>query len=217
TEDTRVTSNALAERLGIRAASVTGMLQKLAAQRPSFVRYEKHRGVHLSASGRKRAIEVVRHHRLLERFLHDVLDYPWDEVHDEAERLEHYISEKLEDRIAAKLGDPDTDPHGHLIPVRNGALPAREEVLLSRWACGIPALISSVSDRDPAALREMTRRGLKPGVAITVETGTRNASLRVRIGDRTDSVRLSPSLASGISVIAGPSGRIRSESGSSID
>jgi DtxR family Mn-dependent transcriptional regulator len=180
------------------------MLQKLAAQKPPFVKYEKHRGVRLTASGKMRALEVLRHHRLLERFLHDFLDYSWDEVHDEAERLEHFISERLEDRIAAKLGDPETDPHGHLIPERSGALPAREEVVLSKWACGIPAVISSVSDRDPAGLREMTRLGLKPGVAITVETGTRSASLRVRIGDRnTDAVRLSPILASGISVIAG--------------
>jgi DtxR family Mn-dependent transcriptional regulator len=199
----QVTSNALAQHLGIRAASVTGMLQKLAAQKPPFVKYEKHHGVRLTATGKMRALEVLRHHRLLERFLHDFLDYSWDEVHDEAERLEHFISEKLEDRIAAKLGDPETDPHGHPIPERSGALPAREEVLLSTWACGVRAVISSVSDRDSAALREMTRLGLKPGVAITVETGTRNASMRVRIGDRTDSVRLSQALASGISVTAG--------------
>ena len=200
----RVTGNALARHLGIRAASVTGMLQKLAAQKPPFVKYEKHHGVHLTAAGKMRALEILRHHRLLERFLHDFLDFSWDEVHDEAERLEHFISERLEDRIAAKLGDPETDPHGHPIPERSGALPAREEVLLSKWACRVPAVISSVSDRDPAALREMTRLGLKPGVAITVETGTRNASLRVRIGGRTDSVRLSQALASGISVMAAP-------------
>src|SRR5208337_193642 len=116
-------------------------------------------------------------------------------------RLEHFISERLEDRIAAKLGDPETDPHGHPIPERGGALPVREEVLLSKWACGVPAVISSVSDRDPAALREMLRLGLKPGVGITVETGTRNASLRVRIGDSSDLVRLSQALASGVSVL----------------
>jgi len=201
-EEERVTSNALAHHLGIRAASVTGMLQKLAAQKPPFVKYEKHHGVRLTAAGKMRALEVLRHHRLLERFLHDFLDYSWDEVHDEAERLEHFISERLEDRIAAKLGDPQTDPHGHPIPERSGTLPPREEVLLSRWACGVPAVISSVSDRDSAALREMTRLGLKPGVAITVETGTRNASLRVRVGDRADSVRLRQALASGISVTA---------------
>jgi DtxR family transcriptional regulator, Mn-dependent transcriptional regulator len=202
-DEGRVTSNALAQHLGVRAASVTGMLQKLAAQKPSFVKYEKHHGVHLTTNGRMRALEVLRHHRLLERFLHDFLDYSWDEVHDEAERLEHYISEKLEDRIAARLGDPETDPHGHLIPERNGALPAREEVLLSKWACGVPAVVSSVSDRDPSVLREMTRLGLKPGVAITVEAGTRNATLLVRIGDRTDRVRLNQALAAGISVIDG--------------
>src|SRR5678816_333680 len=102
----QVAGQALAAHLGVRAASVTGMLQKLAAQRPSYVKYEKHHGVRLTPAGRMRALEVQRHHRLLERFLHDVLDYSWDEVHEEAERLEHYISERLEDRIAAKLGDP---------------------------------------------------------------------------------------------------------------
>ncbi len=200
--DELVTGNALAHHLGVRAASVTGMLQKLAAQKPPFVKYEKHRGARLTAAGSARALEVLRHHRLLERFLHDFLDYSWDEVHDEAERLEHFISERLEDRIAAKLGDPETDPHGHPIPERNGALPARREILLSGWACGVPAVISSVSDRDPAALREMTRLGLTPGVAVVVEAGTRGASLRVRIGDRVDSVRLNQTLAGGISVVA---------------
>jgi DtxR family Mn-dependent transcriptional regulator len=199
-EDSRVTGNALAERLGIRAASVTGMLQKLAGEHPSFVRYEKHHGVRLSPSGRKRALEVVRHHRLLERFLHDVLDYPWDEVHEEAERLEHFISEKLEDRIAAKLGDPETDPHGHPIPEKSGALKNRQETPLSKWACGIPAVVSSVSDRDPSLLREMKRLGISPGVRIVLDAGVRNASLLVRIGSATNAVRLSQSLAGEILV-----------------
>ena len=200
-EEELVSSNALAGHLGVRAASVTGMLQKLAAQKPPFVHYEKHHGARLTAAGKMRALEVLRHHRLIERFLHDFLDYSWDEVHDEAERLEHFISERLEERIAAKLGDPETDPHGHLIPERNGTLPTRQEVLLSKWACGLPAVISSVSDRDSRALREMKRLGLKPGMAITVEAGTRNASLRARIGNRTDAVRLSRALAAGIKVI----------------
>jgi DtxR family Mn-dependent transcriptional regulator len=178
------------------------MLQKLAAQKPPFVKYEKHRGVRLTATGKMRALEVLRHHRLLERFLHDFLGYSWDEVHDDAERLEHFISERLEDRIAAKLGDPETDPHGHLIPERNGAIPVRQEVLLTKWACGVPATISSVSDRDSSALREMERLGLIPGVTIKVEAGTRNASMLVRIGDGTDIARLSARLAGGISVIS---------------
>jgi DtxR family Mn-dependent transcriptional regulator len=196
----RVSSKAIADHLGIRAASVTGMLQKLAAQRPSFVRYEKHHGVRLSEAGRLRALEVLRHHRLLERFLHDFLGYSWDEVHEEAERLEHFISERLEDRIAAKLGDPEVDPHGHPIPERSGALPQREEVPLSSWVCGIPAVISSVSDRDPSALREIQRLGLMPGVSIAVEPGTRSASLMVRIDGMEEPVRLSQRLAAEISV-----------------
>ena len=196
----RVTSNALAAHLEVRAASVTGMLQKLADQRPSFVKYEKHYGVRLTELGKRRALEIQRHHRLLERFLHDVLDFSWDEVHDEAERLEHYISERLEDRIAAKLGDPETDPHGHIIPEKDGVVAEREEIALSKWPCEVPAVISSVSDRDPNALREMKRMGLVPGASVTVEPGTRHASLRVRIGGKAPS-RLSRELASEIKVI----------------
>jgi DtxR family Mn-dependent transcriptional regulator len=199
----RVAGHALAQRLGIRAASVTGMLQKLAAQSPSFVKYEKHHGVRLTAPGKTRALEVLRRHRLLERFLHDLLGYSWDEVHEEAERLEHFISERLEDRIAAQLGDPETDPHGHPIPERNGALPIRQEVLLSRWACGVPAVISSVSDRDPSALREIERLGLRPGVRLLVEPGTRGGSLFVNIADGAEPLRLNQKLARAIFVIAG--------------
>ena len=203
-EESRVTSNTLAQHLGVRAASVTGMLQKLALQKPSHVKYEKHHGVRLTLTGKMRALEVLRHHRLLERFLHDVLDYSWDEVHDDAERLEHFISERMEERIAAKLGDPETDPHGHLIPEKSGAMRPRHEVLLSQWACGVPAVVSSVSDRDPSGLREMARLGLRPGVAIRVEAGIGGASVLVRIGGHADAVRLSQRLADGISVVAGP-------------
>jgi DtxR family Mn-dependent transcriptional regulator len=203
-EEQRVSSNALAAHLDIRAASVTGMLQKLASQRPSFVKYEKHHGVRLTEAGKRRALEILRHHRLLERFLHDVLDYSWDEVHDEAERLEHYISERLEDRIAAKLGDPEVDPHGHVIPEKDGAVAVREEVALSKWPCGVPAVISSVSDRDSTALREMKRLGLTPGTGLIVDPGSRHASLLVRIGGNPPS-RLSHGLAAEIHVVPGPS------------
>jgi DtxR family transcriptional regulator, Mn-dependent transcriptional regulator len=201
-QEQRVASNALAGHLGVRAASVTGMLQKLAAQRPSFVKYEKHHGVRLTEAGKRRALEVLRHHRLLERFLHEFLGYTWDEVHEEAERLEHFISERLEDRIAAKLGDPDTDPHGHPIPERNGAIPSRGEVPLLKWGCGVPAVISSVSDRDSSALREMQRLGLMPGASLVVEPGTRNASISIRIRGAREPIRLSQRLAGEISVVA---------------
>ena len=112
----RVSSKALADRLGVAPASVTNMLQKLAGVEASPVVYERHRGVLLSEIGRRRALEVLRHHRLLETFLYEVLDYSIEEVHDEAERLEHFISERFEERIAAKLGHPELDPHGHAIP-----------------------------------------------------------------------------------------------------
>ena len=199
-EEQRVAGNALAEHLDVRAASVTGMLQKLATRRPSFVEYQKHHGVRLTKRGRRRALEILRHHRLLERFLHDVLDFSWDEVHEEAERLEHYISERLEDRIAAKLGDPAVDPHGHLIPEKDGAVVVREEVALSKWPCGVPAVVSSVSDRDPTALREMKRLGLVPGTVLTVDAGTRNASMFVRVGKKLPA-RLSREFAAGILVV----------------
>jgi DtxR family Mn-dependent transcriptional regulator len=100
------------------------MIQKLASAKPALVDYERHYGVSLSRAGKKRAIEIVRHHRLIETFLYQILDYPLDELHDEAERLEHFISESFERRIAAKLGDPQLDPHGHCIPSLEGSMPS---------------------------------------------------------------------------------------------
>jgi DtxR family Mn-dependent transcriptional regulator len=191
----RVTSNALAEHLRIRAASVTGMLQKLAVQRPPLVIYEKHRGVRLSAAGKRRAWELVRHHRLLELFLHDVLKYSWDEVHEEAERLEHFISERFEDRVAALLGDPQIDPHGHAIPKKHGPAAFPETVSLLEWPIGRPATIRSVGDRDPAALRELQRLGLIPNVALSVERRNPNASVLVRLAGSGNQIRLSNELA----------------------
>jgi DtxR family transcriptional regulator, Mn-dependent transcriptional regulator len=194
-EDSRVTTNALAERLGIRTPSVTGMLQKLAAQRPALVFYEKHRGAQLTATGKRRAWELVRHHRLLELFLHDVLKYSWDEVHDEAERLEHFISERFEDRVAAILGDPEFDPHGHLIPQKYQSGVFRDEVPLVRWPLGTPAVISSVSDRSAAALRELERMGLVPGVALMVEKRNSAGSLSIKVASRVGHIRVAHDLA----------------------
>jgi DtxR family Mn-dependent transcriptional regulator len=127
-EGRRVGSTALAERLQVAPASITNMLQKLARTTNPLVEYERHRGVRLSASGRRRALEIVRHHRLIETFLHRVLDYEVDELHDEAERLEHFISERFEARIDAKLGHPERDPHGCCIPALDGTMPAGHRV-----------------------------------------------------------------------------------------
>ena len=196
-EDARVTTNALASRLGLRTPSVTGMLQKLALER--LVLYEKHRGARLTAAGKRRAWELVRHHRLLELFLHDVLKYSWDEVHEEAERLEHFISERFEDRVAAILGDPEIDPHGHVIPQKYAAGVYRDEVPLLRWPMEARAVITSVSDRDAAALRELERLGLTPGVALTVEPRS-GASLSIRVSDQSGAIRVSKDLAARIFV-----------------
>jgi DtxR family Mn-dependent transcriptional regulator len=194
-EEARVTTNALAERLQVRTPSVTGMLQKLASHHPALVLYEKHRGVRLTAAGKRRAWELVRHHRLLELFLHDVLKYSWDEVHEEAERLEHFISERFEDRVAAILGDPEIDPHGHVIPQKYHAGMYRDEVPLCDWPLETPATISSVSDRSAAALRDLERLGLTPGAMLTVQKKNSSASLTVLLGGQPDAIRISNDLA----------------------
>lgn len=193
-EDSPVLTNALAMRLSVRNPSVTGMLQKLALQRPPLVIYEKHRGVRLTGAGKRRAWELVRHHRLLELFLHDVLKYSWDEVHEEAERLEHFISERFEDRVAAILGDPEIDPHGHVIPAKHEAGKYREEVPLSQWPSRVPGVISSVWDRSASSLRELERLGLRPGVTLSIEK-TSTASLSIRIGNSEAMTRLDRDLA----------------------
>ncbi len=123
-ERRRVGGSELAVRLEVSPASVTNMLQKLASDPKALVDYKRSGGVRLSTTGRRRALEIIRHHRLVETFLFEVLSYPANEVHDEAERLEHFISEAFEKRIAAKLGNPTSDPHGHCIPAIDGTMPS---------------------------------------------------------------------------------------------
>lgn len=122
-ERRRVGGSELALRLDVAPASVTNMLQKLASQPKALVNYKRGEGVKLSSAGQRRALEIVRHHRLVETFLFEVLEYPMDELHGEAERLEHFISESFEERIATKLGNPTSDPHGHCIPALDGTMP----------------------------------------------------------------------------------------------
>ncbi len=165
-DDGFATTGDLAERLGVAAPSVTGMLRRLSAARPALLVYAKHRGARLTALGRRRALEMVRHHRLIEQFLYETLGVPWDEVHDEAERLEHAISEPLEARIADRLGDPRVDPHGHPIPSLEGHLPRRRLIRLDALEVGQTARIAEVSDHDPALLRHLADLGLKPGREI---------------------------------------------------
>jgi DtxR family transcriptional regulator, Mn-dependent transcriptional regulator len=165
-EDGPVTTSALAERLGVAPSSVTAMLKRL--DELGLVRYEPYHGVTLTAAGDRVALEVIRHHRLIEAFLADALEMPWDRVHDEAEVLEHYISEELERRIAEKLGNPKLDPHGDPIPTPELAMAADRTTALDRLEEGDVAVFARVSDSDPAMLRYLAKRGIRPGARLRV-------------------------------------------------
>jgi DtxR family transcriptional regulator, Mn-dependent transcriptional regulator len=167
-EEERVPSTALAEHLGVAPASITNMLQKLAAPPMPMVEYESRRGVRLSAAGRRRALEILRHHRLLETFLYEMLDYPIEEVHDEAERLEHFISERFEERIDAKLGRPKFDPHGHCIPALDGKMSKQGSRSLSDIERDGHFVVDSVSDRDATLLKRLKAHGIIPGARLNV-------------------------------------------------
>jgi DtxR family Mn-dependent transcriptional regulator len=200
-EERKVASHEIASYLQITTASVTNMLQKLSAAKLPFVSYQKHHGVQLSEAGKQRAREIVRHHRLLETFLHDVLGYTWDEVHPEAERLEHFISEKFEARIAAKLGDPRFDPHGHVIPALDGSMPEVSQITVPQLSPRQRATVVSVSDQDPEMLRHLAAEGIRPGTLLTVvEQLPFSGPYRVRLGRRKNEVLLSLPLAQALCV-----------------
>ena len=184
-----VPTRELAERLGISSPSVSEMVTRLTAQ--GLVEHDRYRGQQLTREGRKVALELVRHHRLLEMFLVRVLGYSWDEVHDEAERLEHVISEQMEQRIFELLGRPELDPHGHAIPTLAGRVRPVSRRALSQCEVGERIVVAGVSDEDPAKLREIQRRGLVPGAHITV-TGASlfEGPIEIRLRGRRESVPL---------------------------
>jgi len=156
-----VSNNALAERLGVTAASASGMVKRLGEL--GLVRHEPYRGVRLTADGLSLALEVLRHHRLLELYLAESLGVPWDRVHDEAEVLEHALSEELEELIAAKLGHPTRDPHGDPIPTRDGRVEEGATESMEALAPGQTGTFVRVSDSDAAMLRYLADRGISPG------------------------------------------------------
>jgi DtxR family transcriptional regulator, Mn-dependent transcriptional regulator len=176
-------TNALAERLGVRPGSASGMLRKLDAL--GLVVHERYRGVRLTESGRRVALEVLRHHRLLELYLSETLGMGWDEVHAEAERLEHVISEELEEAIAAKLGDPVRDPHGDPIPDRTLAIVDASSVSLYELEPGQRGSFVRVSDSDPEMLRFLAERRIAPGDEFElIEKQPFDGPLFVRHGDQ---------------------------------
>jgi DtxR family Mn-dependent transcriptional regulator len=161
-----VSTTALAERLSVTPGSVSAMLKKLAEL--DLVSHQPYHGVRLTPHGRRVALEVIRHHRLLELFLSEVLDMPWDRVHEEAEVLEHVLSSSLEEVIAAKLGNPTHDPHGDPIPSADFRIDELPNVSLSELGAGDAGVFVRISDSDPGMLRYLGERGVTPGARFEV-------------------------------------------------
>jgi DtxR family Mn-dependent transcriptional regulator len=177
-----VSTNALAERLGVTPASASGMIKRL--DELGLVEHRPYRGVSLTEDGRRVALEVMRHHRLLELYLVQSLGVPWDRVHKEAEVLEHVLSEELEELIAAKLGDPTHDPHGDPIPTRDLTIEEGPTRSLQSLAAGESGRFTRISDSDPEMLRFLADRGIAPGdVFEVIEKQPFGGPLFVRFGD----------------------------------
>ena len=161
-----VQTSVLADALSITAPSTTEMAKKLA--RAKLVSHEPYRGIRLTAAGERIALEIVRHHRLIELFLVEALGYGWDEVHDEAERLEHAMSDRLADRIAEYLGDPHFDPHGDPIPSVEGAVRELSLTPLSEWPLDTPGVVTRLLNQAPDLLRYLSEKGLTIGAEVEV-------------------------------------------------
>ncbi len=192
-----VSTSALAERLNLAPASITSMMGRLA--QVELAVYTPYQGVRLTPHGEKMALHVIRRHRLLELYLAEKLGLGWDQVHEEAERLEHHISPLLEEHITAALGNPQTDPHGHPIPTVEGQLPAEEGTRLDLLPIEHPVVIRSVGDDNPELLRYLAARGMYPGTGLVItEREPFGGSLHVRVG--TQEVTLSVAAAGRILV-----------------
>src|SRR5579859_134033 len=195
-----VPTNLLAQTLRISAPSVTDMVKRMAGidddkekkhrredeaphKGPPLVEYEPYHGVRLNEEGKKIALEVIRHLRLLELYLVEKLGYSWDEVHDEAEQLEHYVSEKLEARIAAALGNPHVDPHGDPIPALDGTIAYPNLTVLAEVPVGQPAIVSRIVDQHPEVLRYLSELELTPGIPVKlVDRAPLNDTVTIQIG-----------------------------------
>ncbi len=182
-----VGTGAIAERLGVTPASASAMLRRLAED--GIVEHTPYHGVKLTKRGEQLALEVIRHHRLLELFLAEILEMPWDQVHREAEVLEHYVSPELAESIARKLGNPTRDPHGDPIPTPDLKLIEGDTVPLDSMAAGQRGTFARVSDSDAEMLRYLTERGIAPGDRLEViERQPFDGPLEVRVGERVESL-----------------------------
>jgi DtxR family Mn-dependent transcriptional regulator len=197
----KVSTSAISEQLGVSDATATMMFKDFAAA--GWVEHVPYRGVRLTALGERKAMEVIRHHRLLELYLAQELGYSWDKVHAEADRLEHVISEEFEDKLDELLGYPTVDPHGDPIPRKDGTITARSGRTLSQLAEGESALILRVSDQNPEKLCYLGQLGLYPETPIQVlERAPFGGPLRVRVGTGEQQTEhlLGPELAANIVV-----------------
>ncbi len=206
--DESVTTTRLAEAMRVSAASATNMIKKLAALK--LVRHSPYYGVQLTPAGEKVALEILRHHRLVELFLHEALGIPWDEVHEEAHKLEHVLSDSLEDHIANFLGHPTEDPHGDPIPTKAGVLDETFRTSLADVAIGQSAVIRRVTDQDPEHLRHLANLGLVPNARVQVlEREPFGGPLRIRV-EQGKEHSLALALASQLWVRIAPAGTRKS-------
>ena len=174
----------LAARLNLAPPSVTGMVRRLAAQ--GLLTHRRYRGVRLTAAGRRAALKTIRRHRVIETYLVRALGYRWDEVDEEAERLEHAATDKVVNRMAAAIGEPTVDPHGAPIPTRDGAVAELPFPTLAELPVGVTAEVMHVADEDPALLRYLARLAVTPGCAVRVaERQPFGGPITLRIGRRT--------------------------------
>ena len=197
----KATTSQLAEALGISAASVTNMLQKLSKTSPPYVTYQKHQGVHLTEAGRLAALKIIRRHRLIEHYLVKELGYSWDEVHQEAEILEHAMSPLLESRIDAALGYPEFDPHGDPIPDADLVVPEVAQIALNQLDIGASATVLRVPNEDPQVLRYLGKCGIRPGAQINMLARTPyDQTMRIMILETSKEVMIGPNLGQQISL-----------------
>ena len=179
----RVKTSVLAAKLGVTAGSVTDMVKRLASQQFKLVTHEMHRGVSLTAKGKKIALNIIRRHRLLETFLNQVLGYSWDEVHEEAEKLENHISDRLTDAIAEYLDYPKYDPHGDPIPEKNGKITPEKHLSLSTTPVGETVRVARVRHYDSSFLQYLEKLGVQLDTTVTIlDKAPFNGPISIRVG-----------------------------------
>ncbi|WP_103663987.1 metal-dependent transcriptional regulator [Gracilimonas amylolytica] len=187
TEGETATTTNIANALDVSSASVTNMFKKLAKM--NLLKYQSYKGATLTNAGKMIALEVLRHHRLLELYLKDVMGYSWDEVHDEAENLEHHISEQFEDRIAELLNHPTHDPHGDPIPTKDGVVPEMARLSITKAEVNVSYVVGRVKDQDPEKLRYLEQIGIIPGVRVEIlEKAPFNGPVKIRLEGESEQV-----------------------------